>query len=319
LTGATGPQGEAGPGGIQGDPGAALTILGNVADYAALDAITGQTINDAYIVESDGSLWIWNGTDWIDAGQIVGPTGSTGPTGATGSTGATGATGPTGANSTVVGPTGATGPTGITGSTGANSTVAGPTGPTGATGATGADSTVAGPTGAAGPTGPTGSTGPTGPAPDTSTYATLTGTQTLTNKTLGSPILSGAALEDVYISGTALNTTYNFYATTNGSVQWANTNATANATVAIASTSSQSLDSLMAIGKSITIVLLVSNATTAYYPNAWTIDGTSVTPKWVGGTAPSAGNASSIDMYTLTIAKTASATFTIFASQAKFA
>lgn len=72
------------------------------------------------------------------------------------------------------------GPTGPTGGTGS----VGPTGPTGSTGNTGA----------IGPTGPsvTGPTGPTGPAPDTSTYVTTSGIQTLTNKTLTSPTLGGA-------------------------------------------------------------------------------------------------------------------------------
>lgn len=100
-----------------------------------------------------------------------------GPTGPTGSTGAGGPTGPTGS-------AGVSGPTGPTGTTGAG----GPTGPTGSTGATG----LTGPTGSTGTTGASGPTGPTGPAPDTSTYVTTTGSQTLTNKTLTSPILGGA-------------------------------------------------------------------------------------------------------------------------------
>jgi hypothetical protein len=49
------------------------------------------------------------------------------------------------------------------------------------------------------------------------------------------------------------------------------------------------------------------------------VDGSSVTPKWQGGTAPTAGNASSIDTYSYTIIKTGSAAFTILASQTKFA
>jgi hypothetical protein len=44
-----------------------------------------------------------------------------------------------------------------------------------------------------------------------------------------------------------------------------------------------------------------------------------VTPKWSGGTAPTEGNTSAIDIYTFTIIKTASATFTVLASQTKFA
>jgi hypothetical protein len=75
----------------------------------------------------------------------------------------------------------------------------------------------------------------------------------------------------------------------------------------------------MATGEAITVVFLVTQGSTAYYNSAVTIDGSSVTPKWQGGTAPSSGNTNSIDAYTYTIFKTASATFTVFASQTKFA
>jgi len=49
------------------------------------------------------------------------------------------------------------------------------------------------------------------------------------------------------------------------------------------------------------------------------MDGSSVTPKWQGGTAPTAGNASSVDVYAYTVIKTANATFTVLASQSRFA
>jgi hypothetical protein len=102
VTGPTGPTGAAGPQGV------AVDLKGSVALIASLPP-TGNTINDAYIVDEDGDLYVWDGTVWYSAGQIVGPTG---PTGATGDTGLTG---PTGAASTVTGPTGPTGPTGATG------------------------------------------------------------------------------------------------------------------------------------------------------------------------------------------------------------
>jgi hypothetical protein len=50
----------------------------------------------------------------------------------------------------------------------------------------------------------------------------------------------------------------------------------------------------------------------AYRQTAFTIDGSAITPKYSGGTAPASGNASSIDVYTYTIIKTASATYTVF-------
>jgi hypothetical protein len=75
----------------------------------------------------------------------------------------------------------------------------------------------------------------------------------------------------------------------------------------------------MAIGEAITVVFLVTNGSTPYYNNAITIDGTSVTPKYQGGVAWTAGYASAIDVYSYTIIKTASATYTVLASKVNFA
>jgi hypothetical protein len=75
---------------------------------------------------------------------------------------------------------------------------------------------------------------------------------------------------------------------------------------------------MMTTGQDISVTFLNTNGATAYYLNAFTIDGTSVTPKWQGGTAPTSGNASSIDAYSFVIIKTASATFTVLASQTQF-
>ena len=61
-----------------------------------------------------------------------------------------------------------------------------------------------------------------------------------------------------------------------------------------------------------------TNGATPYYQTAFQIDGNAVTPKWQNGTAPSAGNTSSIDIYSYTIVKTGSAAFTAFGSQTKF-
>jgi hypothetical protein len=63
----------------------------------------------------------------------------------------------------------------------------------------------------------------------------------------------------------------------------------------------------------------VTNGATAYYQTGFQVDGSSVTPKWQGGTAPSGGNASSVDVYTFTVIKTASATFTVLGSLTRFA
>jgi hypothetical protein len=104
VTGPTGPTGDTGPQGPQGVP---ITLIGSVALVADLPS-TGNDINDAYIVDEDGDVYVWDGAAWYSAGQIVG---ATGPTGATGDTGPTGPTGDTG-------PTGPTGPSGVISVTG---------------------------------------------------------------------------------------------------------------------------------------------------------------------------------------------------------
>ena len=78
-------------------------------------------------------------------------------------------------------------------------------------------------------------------------------------------------------------------------------------------------DSIMDTGESITVAHIVKQGSTPYYNSAVTVDGSAITPEWQGGAAPSAGNASSLDVYSYTIIKTGSATFTALASQTQFA
>ena len=75
----------------------------------------------------------------------------------------------------------------------------------------------------------------------------------------------------------------------------------------------------MAVGQSLTIVFMVTQGSTAYYQSGLQIDGSAVTPKWQGGVTPTFGNVSGVDAYSITIMKTASATFTVFESQTRFA
>jgi hypothetical protein len=148
--------------------------------------------------------------------------------------------------------------------------------------------------------------------------ASLAGTETLTNKTLTNPLLSSPE-ESVNIIASAPTATQAIDFVTSG-VHYFTSNSTSNVTLNFRGDGSTTLNSMMAIGGSITVSTLFTNGSTAYYASAYQIDGNAVTPKWSGGTAPSAGNASSIDLYSFNIVKTANATFTVFASGAsKFA
>lgn len=123
--------------------------------------------------------------------------------------------------------------------------------------------------------------------------------------------------EPATISATAATGTINYDVCTQ-SVLYYTSNASANWTVNFRGSSTTSLNTLMSTNDVITVAFLVTQGATAYYNNVVQVDGSSVTPKYQGGTAWTAGNASGIDVYTYTIIKTASATFTILASQTQF-
>lgn len=125
-------------------------------------------------------------------------------------------------------------------------------------------------------------------------------------------------VEKATVSASALTGTVNLDFL-DGSVFLYTANATGNWTLNVRGNSSTSLNSTIVTNDSISFVVLASQGTTAYYQSAMQIDGTPVTPKWAGGTAPTAGNASSIDVYAFTIIKTGSAAYTVLASQTKFA
>ena len=158
--------------------------------------------------------------------------------------------------------------------------------------------------------------------PTTGTLATLAGTETLTGKTLTSPIITNPLITEIRetatISATAATGTIAYDALTQV-VLYYTTDASGNFTVNFRGNSGTSLDSVMSTGQSLSATFLVTNGATAYYNSAVQVDGSSVTPKWQGGSAPTSGNASSIDSYTYVIIKTGSAAFTVLASVTKFA
>lgn len=153
--------------------------------------------------------------------------------------------------------------------------------------------------------------------PVTNVANTFTAAQTFSGSTSTLAAVFTNAAEVVTVSATAATGTINYDVTTQ-SVLYYTTSASANWTVNFRASSGTSLNTAMSTGQSLTVVFLVSQGATAYYNNAVTIDGNSVTPKYQGGTAWSSGNASGVDAYSYTIVKTGSATFTVFASQTQF-
>jgi len=109
------------------------------------------------------------------------------------------------------------------------------------------------------------------------------------------------ALEKMTITAAAPAATQNFDLLTQA-IQYFTTNATANWTLNVRGDGGNSLDSLMAVGESITLSVWAAMGATPYYANVFKID---------------AGDASCINIYTYSILKTAAATFTVVASKAK--
>ena len=163
----------------------------------------------------------------------------------------------------------------------------------------------------------------TGNAPEVSATGGDTNVDlNLTPKGIGRVVLGASAVQQIAekatIAATAATGTINFDVTTQA-VLYYNSNAAANWTLNIRGDGTNSMNSIMDTGESITIAHLVQQGGSAYYNSAVQVDGSAVTPEWQGGSAPSGGNASSVDVYAYTVIKTADATFTVFAAQTQFA
>jgi len=136
--------------------------------------------------------------------------------------------------------------------------------------------------------------------------------------TVNTPVLNLTNTGEVTtVSATAATGTINYDVITQ-SVLFYTSNATGNWTLNIRGSSTVSLNSFMTTGQSISIAFLVTQGATAYYNSALQIDGSSVTAQWQGGTAPTSGNASGVDIYTYTVVKVGSASYNVFASQTQF-
>jgi hypothetical protein len=153
----------------------------------------------------------------------------------------------------------------------------------------------------------------------------VTGTATFNSAVVmsGESTLSGGSLlkrvkETTTVSATAAANTISYDFITQ-SVLYYTSDATGNWVLNVRGDSGTTLNSVMSTGQSATVAFLATQGATAYYQTALQIDGSSVTPKYQGGSAPTEGNASGVDAYVFTIIKTADATFTALGSQTQFA
>ena len=81
--------------------------------------------------------------------------------------------------------------------------------------------------------------------------------------------------------------------------------------------SSVTLNAAMNIGEGLTVTIIHAVNNTAHNVSGLEIDGAIQTVNWVGGSAPSDGGGSGVDIYTFNIIKTANTTYTVIGNQTK--
>ena len=148
----------------------------------------------------------------------------------------------------------------------------------------------------------------------TSSNANIT-TATISNATVSS-LSTPRISETVTIDVTAPSATSNYDVLTQ-TIKMHTSNVTANFTLNIRGNSTTTFNSLTNIGQSVTCTLIVTNGSNNFWPNVFQVDGSNVTPKWQTS-VPTGGNSGKMNLYTYSIIKTASATYTVLASQADF-
>ena len=324
AVGPAGAQGTAGSNGAQGlqGPNAAITFSDTPPMSPLLgDRWTDSTTGSGYTYIYDGNNYSWvelsasgfaglQGPQGIQGVSAVGTQGLTGTQGALGLQGVQGTNGDTG----VIGPVGTQGLQGLQG--GGFNQAQGTQGLQGLVG-----QGIQGTDGIQGPYGPTGlqgNNGPQGVQGVQGTYPTTVGI-TFSNTTFTGTTTVAQLLEAATVNQSPLNGYTNYYVQQSGSVTLYAASATGNWTFNITANGAVLLDSMIAVGQSLTLSLLTTQGASAFYQSAFQIDGVPVTPKWISGTAPSSGNANSLDVYSYTVIKTAAATWTVLAGRTRYA
>lgn len=158
-------------------------------------------------------------------------------------------------------------------------------------------------------------------ANSTATLGNATVTLGSTTSSVGNLALNNATIELIQepanVTATAATGTINVDILSNV-VVYLTSNAAANWTVNFRGNSGTTFNNAVANNTSVSATLIAAQGATAYYNSNVTIDGSAVTPKWQGGTAPTSGNANSTDTYTYVVFKTAANTYTVLASQTQF-
>jgi hypothetical protein len=159
-------------------------------------------------------------------------------------------------------------------------------------------------------------------ANSTATLGNATLTLGSSTTAVGNLALNNATIENIQepanITATAANATINIDILSNV-VVYCTANATGNFTVNFRGNAGTTFNNAVPANVSVSASLVTAQGATAYYNSLVQVDGSTVVPKWQGGTAPTSGNANSTDTYVYVVMKSAANTYTILATQTKFA
>ena len=146
---------------------------------------------------------------------------------------------------------------------------------------------------------------------DVNAIGIVTATQGI-NVTAGGISLAGMLDEGVNIVAGKISDSTDI-SLNDGMIHYFTTTETTTSTPNIRFDGSNSLDSQLSTGEAVSVTI-ITTAAAAGYSAALNIDGSAATVRWVGGSAPSTGGSSGLDIYTHQIIKTGSAAFTVISA-----
>jgi hypothetical protein len=146
----------------------------------------------------------------------------------------------------------------------------------------------------------------------------ITSIGTLTSLNVAGTTTIQQAKEKIVQNGTGVTGTVNYDLLTSAIILQT-TNAVSDFTLNVRGDASTTLDSIMSVDQSMTLNFINKNGATAYVMSDITIDGSATTVRWTAPGSAGTGTINGNDQYVLNILKTASSTFTVFASRVGYA
>ena len=139
----------------------------------------------------------------------------------------------------------------------------------------------------------------------TLTYQDVTNVDSVGIVTAGGGLVTQKMLnEEVNVTAGKLSDNLNIYLE-DGCIHHFTTAESTTSTPAIKYNASTNLKDRMSVGQSV-VVTIITTANASAWSEHITIDGDAVTENWIGGSAPSAGGRSGVDIHSFTIIKVAS-------------